>query len=169
MKFQILCLLFFFLSTSVFAKGLDGDTWLGGLSLAMGTHTVDDAKGDYTFTDFTVGYVRPKGLYLGGIFGSGNYGDDKFSHMGVSLGYALNGWGILAHYLLGGTYSSGGTEYKEGTGTQFDLGYMFKTGFPIFIGIQYSSRSMTYKAKAANGSDLKEGDSYFALRLVYPF
>jgi hypothetical protein len=168
MKIFALLTTLLLVSSQGFSKGLDGETWLAGIGLGMGTHKVNTAKFDLSYTDVTIGYVRSKGLYLGGIYGTGGVGDDKYTHFGASLGYALNGWELLAHYLLGGTYDSGGSSYEKGTGTQFDIGYLFKTGSSILIGIQYTSRDVTYKLKSSS-TDLKVGDSYLALKIAYPF
>ena len=167
MKKCLLTLSLLLISNSVFAKSLDGDAWMGALNIGMYSHTVDSAKFDATLMDVTVGYIRSKGLYLGGIYSSGTVGDDKSSNMGLSLGYIKNNWDLMIHAFLTGTYTSGGTEYSEGTGSQFDIGYMFKTGTSIFVGFQISSRSMTYKSKA--DVTIKVAEMYPAFKIVYPF
>lgn len=166
MKKCFLTLSILLISLTGFAKSLDGDAWMGALNIGMYSHTVDNAKFDATMYDITVGYIRSKGLYLGGIFGSCTVGDDTCSNMGLSLGYIKNGWDLMIHAFLAGTYKSS-TNYPEGTGTQFDIGYMFKTGSAVFVGFQISSRSMTYKPKT--GADLKIAEMYPAFKVIYPF
>jgi hypothetical protein len=168
MKYSLI-LSFLFISTSAFAGKVDGDSWAAMLNVGMYNHTsttVGTIKQSATATDVTVGYSRAKGFYLGGIYGSGS-GTDSYSHMGVSMGYVINGWDFMAHYLLGGTYKMTSADYKDGTGSQIDVGYLFKTGIPLYVGIQVTSRSMTYKSKTTGSPDLKTADTYPAIKIAY--
>lgn len=167
MKTCLLTLSFLLISLPGFSKSLDGDAWMAALNIGMYTHTVDNAKFDATLYDVTVGYIRSKGLYLGGIYDACTVGGATCSNMGLSVGYIKNNWDLMVHAYLTGTYTSGGTQYSEGTGSQFDIGYMFKTGSAVFVGFQISSRSMTYKSKA--GASIKVAEMYPAFKVVYPF
>src|SRR5262249_7858649 len=96
----LMCLI---VSQSVSAKKPDGgDTWVGNLNFGMYTRKVAEEKFNLTSYDLTVGYAKPRGFYMGGIYGSGS-GSVSFSHMGVSIGYILEGWDLKAHYLMAGT------------------------------------------------------------------
>lgn len=166
MNLSALVIAVMLVSSSALAGKLDGESWNANLNYFMRTTKIDEGKGETTIMDFTAGYARSNGFYLGGIYSTGS-GNNTHSHMGASLGYMKNGWNLVAHYLLGGTANLAGTEYKEGTGTQIDVGRVFKTDFPIFVGVQVSSKSMTYKAKASTGSSVKFSDLYPAIKLAY--
>ncbi len=166
MKFSSFVIAMVMISSTAFAGKLDGESWNANLNYFMRTTKIDDGKGETTIIDITAGYARSNGFYLGGIYSTGS-GNNEHSHMGASLGYMKNGWNLVAHYLLGGTTSLGGTEYKEGTGTQIDVGRVFKTDWPFFFGVQMSSKDMTYKSKIAGGSDVKFSDLYPAIKIAY--
>ena len=164
------CILFAFLiSTSAHAGKLDGESWLASFNVGMNNHSIDTGGGpgkhEATTTDLTVGYTRAKGFYLGGIYGSGS-GGNSYSHMGLSIGFVKNGWVVMGHYLLGGTYTYTDTEYEKGSGNQIDVGYLFKTGSSMFLGFQITSRTMNYEAKVGTG-ELEVVDLYPALKIAY--
>lgn len=103
--------------------------------------------------DGTLGYVFSSGVYMGGIYGTAltkekgaaTKPETKFS--GGSLGYFSKGGFIFqAHYLTGAEIkkATATTNWTEGTGTQFDIGFIKNLFGPIFVGGQISTRTIEY-------------------------
>lgn len=145
-------------------------SWMTSLNIGMSTRSVDTGGGaseyEATFVDLTHGLTISNNIYLGGLYGTGS-GTNSYAHFGASVGIVGSEWQFMGHYLLGGNYTLGSTDYKEGTGTQFDLGHISKISNSFHLGVQMSSRSMTYKPDAGSGSDLKITELYPSIKLTF--
>lgn len=138
--------------------------WLSSLNVGMNNRKVNNSKYEATYVDLTHGFAN-NGLYFGGLYGTGS-GTNTFSHFGASIGWVGSEWHLMAHYLLGGDYTLGGTDYKEGTGTQIDIGHISNITSSFHLGVQMSSRSMTYKDDGG-GADLKISELYPSVKLTF--
>jgi hypothetical protein len=156
-----------FTSLGVAAKGLDGDEYMLALNTNMSDWKTDNAEFGATTYDINFGYVRAKGLYLGVLYDTGKlkgYADQSYTNPGVSIGYVLNGWSLIASYIIGGTMKAADTQYKNGSGTQIDVAYLFKTGLPFFFGVGFTDQSITYKLQGS--ADLKFSTMYPIFKFV---
>lgn len=88
-------------------------------------------------------------LYVGGVYDSRT--DDSSgskverSGYGATIGYHQGGWFIDGSYYLSSTIKAGSTEFKEGSGFGVDVGRNFDVMSNIFLGLQVSYRSFSYK------------------------
>jgi len=156
---------FLLISAFLFLSSQASASWTTSLNIGMSTRTVNSSKYEATFVDLTQGYTQSSGLYLGGLYGTGS-GTNNYTHFGASVGFVGGEWQLMGHYLLGGDYSLGSTDYKEGTGTQFDLGHIAKISNSFHLGVQMSSRSMKYK-RDGTGADLKINELYPSVKLTF--
>lgn len=152
----------------VFSNYAAAAGWMTSLNIGMSTRTVDTGSGESeyeaTFIDLTQGLTQSNGLYLGGLYGTGS-GTNSYTHFGASIGFVGSEWQLMGHYLLNGDYTLGSTDYKDGTGTQIDIGHITKLSNSFHLGVQMSTRSMTYKPDGT-GSDLKISELYPSVKLT---
>lgn len=131
------------------------------LSANVGVYnTKDDTDGvtqhdtQVSNLDGTLGYVFSSGIYIGGMYGSstsetqGATSKPTMTHYGASLGYYTSGGLVLqGHYITSAVIkdATATADRTDGTGTQFDLGFIKNLAGPLFLGAQLSSRTMEYK------------------------
>ena len=164
-----------FTSTVSFAQeggGGGGSGSRGGsgsiiLSANAGVYnTKDDTAGvvnndtQVSVADGTLGYVFSSGIYLGGIYGTattstkGAATKPETSFSGGSLGYFSKGGFIFqGHYIASAEIkkATATTNKVEGTGSQFDVGFIKNLWGPIFVGGQISTRTIEYKKLDTGG------------------
>lgn len=163
-RFNLLLItVLFFISTQASAS------WMTSLNIGMSTRSLDTGGGaseyEATFVDLTHGLTVSNNIYIGGLYGTGS-GTNSYTHFGASVGLVGSEWQLMGHYLLGGDYTLGSTDYKEGTGTQFDLSHISKISDAFHLGVQMSTRSMTYQSEGT-GSDLKISELYPSVKLTF--
>ena len=142
------------------------------------TDGTQDANTQVTNLDATLGYLFSSGIYIGGIYGSnttkiqGAATKPEMKHYGASLGYMVSGWIFHAHYLTSAEIKNATMTANrvDGSGTQFDVGYVMHALGPIFIGAHVSQRTIEYKKLDTNGvktdSKHKVSDLFPAIRLT---
>lgn len=130
-----------------------------------------DSKDQRTILDAKLGYLMDNSIYVGGIYSSfsQNTGTSSPSRTatGVTLGYhGDNGFFFDLNYYLMATYNSGGSsEFKNGSGFGADFGYNVMVSSNVYLGLQVSYRSVTYK-KVSTGST--EVDRQNTVTDLYP-
>jgi len=88
-------------------------------------------------------------IYVGGIYDSrtDESGGSKSERTGygATVGYHQGGWFIDGSYYLSSAIKSGSIEFKEGSGFGVDVGRNFDVMSNVFLGLQISYRSFSYK------------------------
>ena len=124
---------------------------------------------EITTYDFKLGYVHSSGLFLGGMYQTSKYNDDKAFAVGPTLGFKhYSGFYALFTYFLMAEYEvAGGGTFTDGMGPQIDVGWMFPLTYMFYIGPQISYRSLNYgKAEAAGGTSV---DADYTRSQVLPY
>jgi hypothetical protein len=107
-----------------------------------------------------IGYVFSSGIYLGGIYGTGTTKVNgaatkpETTFSGASLGYYTPGGFVFqGHFITNAEIkkATATTNRIEGSGSQFDIGFIKNLYGPIFVGAQLSSRSIEYKKLDTSG------------------
>lgn len=103
-----------------------------------------------TLLNGKIGYTMPTGLYFGGVYDlrtdeNGGAKQER-SSLGASLGYHSGGWFIDGSYYLSSAIKiPGGSELKEGSGFGVDVGRNFDIAQNVYLGVQVSWKSFSYK------------------------
>lgn len=88
-------------------------------------------------------------LYVGGVYDSrtDESGSSKTERTGygATVGYHQGGWFIDGSFYLSSTIKSGSVEFQEGSGFGVDVGRNFNVMSNVFLGLQVSYRSFSYK------------------------
>lgn len=115
-----------------------------------GTATTAESKA--AIYDVKLGYLGSSGFYWGGLYTSRSSdvggSSTSGSATGASVGYVGSmGFYVMGHYILSATQ---GTNYKEGSGMQADLGYMTAINGSFIVGVELTYRSISYKKDETN-------------------
>lgn len=100
-----------------------------------------------TIYDFKGGYLIDRGWYVGAIYTmrsqqSGS-GDESGTALGASGGYYFqNGFYLAAHYIFDAKLG----DFKEGSGFQADFGYISSVSSSLYVGVELTHRSISYKS-----------------------
>ncbi len=104
--------------------------------------------------DLRLGRVFKK-VYAGIISSQSNYDllTANRSSLGVSLGYFSDkDVYLMVHYFVSSKYQEFSTlNYQKGSGTQVDLGGLFKLSSSFLAGMLFSYKSLTYSELVTNG------------------
>ena len=151
------------MTTSTASASTDSG-FLVGVSLMRLSTSYDGpllGNSEVTTTLFTgkVGYALPSGLYVGGIYDSRtdeSGGKLERSSLGATVGFHRGGWFIDGSYYFSSTMKfSTGSELKEGSGFGVDIGRNFEIASNVYLGLQVSWKSLSYKKVDALDSDNK--------------
>lgn len=117
-----------------------------------GATTTSDTKG--AVYDVKLGYLEGDGWYLGGMYTSRSHDAGGSSTAGSatagSIGYVGSmGFYAMAHYIFSATE---GTNYKQGSGYQGDLGYLTAINGSFIVGVEVTYRTITYKKDENNAA-----------------
>ena len=174
-------LLFLLSNIAIAAPGPSGfvlSANLGGYSSKDETGTVIHNDTQVSVSDGTLGYMFSSGIYIGGIYGTsttkkqGAATKPVMTQSGGTLGYMASGWIFHAHYFTEAQIEkfSATADRIDGTGTQFDIGYVMSLFGPIYLGAQISSRTIEYKKLDTAGvetlSDHKVTEIFPAIRIT---
>lgn len=138
------------------------------------TNTGTDSERTQTFYDIKLGVTLSNNIYLGAIYASDTEdvgsGDIARTSYGATVGYMQpSGWYLLGHYFISSEVEfSGGGEYGDGSGFQFDVGYMFQFGNSFYVGPQLSYKTFEYGEATAGGAttDIDDTDATDFLPMV---
>lgn len=100
-----------------------------------------------TIYDFKGGYLIDRGWYLGAIYtmrsSQNGSGDESGTALGASGGYYFqNGFYLAGHYIFDAKLG----DFKEGSGFQVDFGYITSVSGSLYVGVELTHRSITYKS-----------------------
>jgi hypothetical protein len=166
------------------ARGFEGASgWM--LSANVAPFQTKNETGSTVNQDFSVsgldanfGLIMESGLYLGVLYGSSTVDDQALStkpslaHYGASLGFHSGGFFIHGHYLASAEIkkATATSDRTDGTGTQFDVGYIVNISGPFFLGGQVTSRTLEYKTLKTGSVEAtsahKVVDLYPSIRLT---
>jgi hypothetical protein len=142
----------------------DIGTYYGTVDETSRSTVQTDSKTNESVFDMKLGYIFSYGIYLGAEYSVRNSGFINWSTTGngtaVGLGYFFkNGMYARGYYRFNEVYS----DYRNGTGYQFDVGYsqLFATNF--YLGMALSRREVTFDKR---DSDVNLRD--FNYRATYP-
>lgn len=165
-------------STSSGPSGFVLSVNAGGYNSKDETGTTVNNDTQASTTDGTLGYMFSSGIYIGGIYGTstikkqGAATKPVMTQSGVTLGYMARGWIFHAHHFTNAEIEkfSATANRIDGSGTQFDIGYVMSLFGPIYLGAQISSRTLEYKKLDTAGvetlSDHKVTDLFPAIRIT---
>ncbi|RME17066.1 MAG: hypothetical protein D6797_03250 [Bdellovibrio sp.] len=114
-----------------------------------------DSDSTSTSYDIKLGWTTGAGLYLGGLLSvttsdssAASYSPQVTSY-GLSVGYvASNGFYFLGHYFLSSVYDSpvsSTSSFENGSGFQFDLGFLYYFNSSFALGPQITYRNLSWK------------------------
>jgi hypothetical protein len=119
----------------------------GKLETTSTSATLDSKESTY---DLNLGFLYSSGLYLGVNQSSyqvvtksdgATTSDKTATATGLSAGYfGTNGLYLRLHYYLSAQYD----DYKKGSGTQLELGYMGRVASSFLLGVQLAQQSLTF-------------------------
>lgn len=109
-----------------------------------------------TQIELRLGYEYDFGLFVGGFY---SLGSDKFLdhtnqwYLGPMVGYQFMGAYVLAAYILTGEndLASGGLKYSGTTGYQGTIGYRAEIVEGIFLGPEFTFRSVEFDNREVQG------------------
>lgn len=171
MKKIILVITLSLLASSGFAKEKDGiKVGLGIFKYDTSTEGSVVGTGEYSNTiyDLKLGSLS-NALYWGFIYSSrtaksGSGGaEDKRTAMGATLGYHNEGWFLDLSYYLTAERAVGDIKLKDGSGFGFDVGHNRMVGNNLFVGIQATYKSFTYKKVDEVASENKEKSELYPM------
>ncbi len=165
------------MSTAAWAKS---NMWVTSLNIFYNTFESTPSPGattkhNQTYLGLQAGYIFSNNVYVGAVYNMDTIETSsaikaKINSLGPTVGYYFeNGWFVEGSYLLNATYqqySSNSDEWNQGTGTQFDIGYIMPVGSAFHVGFQMTSRAIDFK----NYNDGTTNNSNISYRLneVYP-
>lgn len=122
--------------------------------------TLGNVDASTTIFDLKAGYTMGNGLYFGGIYDDrseiSNGSKNERTGMGATLGYHNAGWFIDGSYYVTSMYKmANGSELKEGSGFGVDVGNNVDVTANVYLGLQISYKSFSYKKLNAADEDNK--------------
>lgn len=126
------------------------------------------SKVDALYYDVRLGYVS-NGLYVGALYSVMKREDGDTSRertsTGASLGFMVNNFYLIGHYIFDSTYNVSDTsKMTGGTGIQGNIGYWFNVSGPFFVGPEFIYRAIDYKKR--DGAPAQSGKTTETLPYV---
>ncbi len=141
------------MATSTASASTDSGFMLGVSVMRLSTSydgpILGNGESTTTLLSGKVGYTMPSGLYFGGVYDSRTDESGaklERSSLGATVGFHRGGWFIDGSYYLSSTMKfSSGSELKEGSGFGVDIGRNFDIASNVYLGLQVSWKSFSYK------------------------